>query len=163
MLVASGLKTMCPVHRYSKRGTHRLSHWCYGCALALLAILTRAEAVCAQTRVDLEVESVQVGSARLSKNEKVEITASVRNNGSEPAEKVFLQVDVKQDGKRIKAINAIPVLSHLPRLGVGQSIPISLGQLPSGSYESVVMVDPAHLIDETNETNNQRSIRFNVY
>ena len=136
------------------------SAWgCYFLGIAFLC--AGVEPLHAATRIDLEVESAQVRPYR--GDEKVEITVSVRNNGSEPAEGVFLQVDVKQDGKRVKAIKDIPVLSNLPRAGVGQSIPISLGQLNPGIYEGELFVDPDNHILETNETNNKRQVRFNVY
>jgi subtilase family serine protease len=140
----------------------RFSAWgCYFLGMAFLC--TGSGSVHASTRIDLEVDSAQMGPSRRSANERVEITASVRNNGSEPAENVFLMAEIKKDGKRVKAVKDIPVLAHLPRSGSGQSIPIPIGELPAGSYEAVIFVDPDNAISETDENNNEESIRFNIY
>lgn len=142
-----------------KQGGYFPAWGCHFLGMAFLCV--GAASVQAATRIDLEVESVQVRPYQ--GDERVEITAGVRNNGSEPATQVYLQLDVKQDGKRVDAIKDIPVLSHLPRSGVGRSIPISLGKMAPGSYDAVVKVDPENVISETNESNNERSVHFNVY
>jgi hypothetical protein len=122
-----------------------------------------AHGVChAQTRVDLQVEALQIQPSRPVSKQPVEITASIRNNGSEPAENFYLSLEIKRDGKRVRVIDNIPVLSRLPRSGSGLSIPVSVGKLSSGSYEAVATVDPDDTIKETNEVNNERSIRFQV-
>jgi hypothetical protein len=109
---------------------------------------------------DLQVESIHI-RPRMGEDEKVEFWASVRNNGSESATEVNLQLDVMQKKKRVKAIKDIPVLSRLPRSGTGQSIPVYI-LLKPGSYDAVIVVDPENKIEETNETNNQKTVSFTV-
>lgn len=116
----------------------------------------------AQTRIDLQVESLQIQPPRPVPVQPVEVTAIIRNNGSEPAVNFYLALEIKRDGKRVRLIDDIPVLSHLPRSGSGLSIPMSVGNLSAGSYEAVAIVDPNDTIKETNEANNERSIRFQV-
>lgn len=128
---------------------------------SLMAILVYSPSAWAQTRIDLEVVSIAVRLAR-AKNENVVITAIVRNNGTETAEQVDLKLDLLKNGKRYKSIEDIPVLSHLPRLGSGLSIPVSLDPLPSGKYEAVMKVDPKNKIHETEEKNNEKSIHFEI-
>lgn len=118
--------------------------------------------VAAQTRIDLAIDSAQVKTPRLSQNQNVEIVASIRNNGSEAAGNIYLEVEILKEGKRVKAIKAIPVLSHLPRAGIGQGLPISIGPLAPGSYAARVVVDPDNIIEETNEGNNEKTVSFNV-
>ncbi len=128
----------------------------------LMAILLYPSSAWARTRIDLEVESIEVQVPRGVKNENVVITAIVRNNGSETAEQADLKLDLLRNGKRYKSIQDIPVLSHLPRMGSGLSIPVSLGPLPAGHYEAVMKVDPENKIHETEENNNEKRIHFEI-
>lgn len=116
----------------------------------------------AQTRIDLSVDSAQVNVPRSSQNQKVEITASIRNNGSEAAADADLEVEVFRDGVRVRAFKNVPVLSRLPRNASGQGIPIPLGNLAPGYYEALVRVDPDNRIQETDEVNNVKKISFYV-
>ncbi len=116
----------------------------------------------AQTRVDLQVESLKTQPPRPEYGQPVEVTAAIRNNGSEPAENFFLSLEIRRGGKRVRVISNIPALGRLPRLGSGQAIPVSVGILPAGSYEIIAVVDPDDTIAETNEANNERSLQFQV-
>ena len=127
-----------------------------------MAILLYPSSAWARTRIDLEVESIDVQVPHGVENENVVITAIVRNNGSETAEQVDLKLDLSRDGKRYKSIQDIPVLSHLPQRGSGLSIPISLGPLPPGHYEVVMKADPENKIHETEERNNEKKVHFEI-
>ncbi len=115
-----------------------------------------------QSRIDLEIVSIQVQTPQLASQRNVAIVATIRNNGSQAVENVSLQVTLKQNGKTLKAIKNIPVLSRLPRLGSSQSLPITLGALEAGQYEIFAIVDPDNQFSETDEENNQRKVNFNV-
>lgn len=127
-----------------------------------IAFLITGGVCLAQTRIDLQVESMQIQPPRPVSGQPVEVTATIRNNGSESAENFYLSMEIKRDGRRVRMIDNIPVLSNLPRSGSGLSIPVSMGSLSAGGYEVVVIVDPSDRIKETNEVNNERSIRFQV-
>ncbi len=118
--------------------------------------------VWALTRVDLRVENVSVSTSGTGENQKVEIVPSIRNNGSEAAGNISIQADIKKDGKRVKAIKDIPMLSRLPHGGVGQGVPLSVPGLKPGSYQLTIKVDPDNKIPETNESNNEKTISFTI-
>ena len=116
----------------------------------------------AATRVDLQIESIQIQPPEPTTVKTVTVVASIRNNGSQAVENGTLSVTLKKDGKKIKTIEDVPVLSSLPRSGAGLSVPLSLGKLQPGDYETVVTVDPGNRIPETNENNNTAFKAFRV-
>ncbi len=121
------------------------------------------QAWAAPSRVDLQIESIHIQPARPTSADTVTAVASIRNNGSEAAEQFDVAMAVTAGGKKVKTIKELPALGRLPRSGSGLSIPLSLGKLPEGEYEVLATVDASGYIQETNEANNQRAKRFQVY
>ena len=115
------------------------------------------------TRVDLEIQSIQIQPARPTSETPMTAVAMIRNNGSEEASNFDVALSVRRGGKEIKAIESVPVLSHLPRLGTGLSVPVPVGKLLSGETEIVMIVDPQNRIQEADEGNNQKSVTFHVW
>src|SRR5690348_12657610 len=71
----------------------------------------------APSRVDLVIESVQVKPPHPAPRQPVNVSASIRNNGSEPAGDISVTATVLQNGEPVRTIEDVPVLSNLPRLG----------------------------------------------
>ena len=113
-------------------------------------------------RIDLEIESIQIQPPRPTSEDPITVVSMVRNNGSEFAQNFYVGVAIFQKGKLIKEIDQVPVLSRLPRMGAGLSVPIAIGKLPGGNYEAVVNVDPENQIRETDKKNNQLRKTFQV-
>ena len=117
----------------------------------------------AQTsRIDLEIESIQIQPPRPSSKQPVLVAARIRNNGSEPAENLFVSVTLRRGAERIRTIKDVPVLSHLPRMGSGLSESVEIGTLAPGSYEIEMKVYTADPALEPNMNNNSRTNSFQV-
>ena len=132
-----------------------------GCAF-FAGFAMMGTAIAAPTRIDLQIESVQLQPPSPAEGKTVTAVAAIRNNGSEPAENFYLSASILKGGKHLKTIQDVPVLSRLPRLGSGLSVPVSLGVLPAGEYQIVVTVDASNAIEETNEGNNSYTKNFRV-
>ena len=130
--------------------------------IGVFLIVAGAATVYAESRVDLEIESVQIHPARPSSETPILLAASIRNNGSESVGSFTISVSIRQNGKKVRTIRDVPVLSTLPRLGSGLSVPVQIGKLPGGDYEAIAIVDPADRIEETNENNNSQVKTFHV-
>ena len=113
-------------------------------------------------RIDLEVESIQIQPGRPHAGEPLTVLAVMRNNGSQSADSFDIAVRVHQGQTLVRAIEKVPVLSSLPRGGVGQSIPVQIGKLPEGDYQVTVEADPENNLTETTEENNARAENFHV-
>lgn len=129
---------------------------------AMLCFLFASTPAAAESWIDLQVESVKVNPVRSAQNQKVEIVTAVRNNGSRPAENIYLRIEIYEGKKRLKTIQEIPVVARLPRSGVSQALPVVIENLSAGSYRAVVTVDPEQQIVESNEDNNEREIDFTM-
>ena len=112
--------------------------------------------------IDLEVESIQIQPSGSKAEASVTAVAVVRNNGSQSAEPFDISISVRQNKKLVRAVQKIPVLSTLPRMGSGKSVPIEIGKLSEGDYEVTAVADPENKLKETNEGNNARSRNFHV-
>lgn len=112
--------------------------------------------------IDLEVESIQIQPSRPYTGDGVTVVAVIRNNGSQAAGAFEVSVSLRQNEKGIRTIQKIPVLSNLPRMGSGKSVPLEIGKLSEGDYEAAVTVDPENGLQETNEKNNVRTRGFHV-
>ena len=120
-------------------------------------------AVSAQSRIDLQVESVKIQPDRPQAGRPLIVIGMIRNNGSEPVRDFYTALTLMQKGKKIKTLLDIPVLSELPRAASGLSVPVQVGHLPEGQYEAIMTVDPRNHIEETDEANNVQSVFFQVY
>ena len=114
------------------------------------------------TSIDLEVESIQMQPSRPKAGEPAITVAVVRNNGSQSIGSFDVSVSVRQNKKWVRSIQKIPVLSTLPRMGAGKSIPVEIGKFSEGDYQVAVMADPENKLNETNEENNVRTQDFHV-
>ena len=112
--------------------------------------------------IDLEVESVQIQPPRPQAGQPISVAAVIHNNGSQSVVSFDISVTVRQNNKMIYSIHKIPVLSTLPRMGSGKSVPVDIGKFSAGDYEVVVQADPENHFNETNEQNNVRVQGFHV-
>ena len=140
-----------------------MKRWWIGGALCAVCCYPGAHCAFAEpSRIDLEVESIQIQPSRPYSEEPVIMAAVIRNNGSQTAGAFEIAVSVRRDKKQVRSIRKIPVLSTLPRMGSGKSIPVEIGKLPEGDYDVVVTVDPENKLEETHEENNIRIQGFHV-
>lgn len=116
----------------------------------------------ASARVDLQIDSIRLKPERPAAGKPVSVYAVVRNSGSEPVRNFYVSASILRNGKMLRTVEAVPVLSELPRSASGLSLPVELGVFEEGDYEVSMTVDSQDQIDETNEDNNARSISFRV-
>ncbi len=134
-----------------------------GVLLAVCLLVYAPFLFAATTRVDLEVESLQIQPPRPTTEIPTVAVATLRNNGSEPVKNFYVNASLKKGNRRMKTIEDVPVLSQFPRGGSGLSVPVELGKLEAGKYEVTMEVDSGDRIKETNEGNNRRAKRFEVW
>ncbi len=127
--------------------------------LTLAAVINVANAEV--SRIDLEIESIQLIPYTPNAQQPVQVVARIRNSGTEEANNVYVSYTLWKQGEKIKTVEDIPVLSHLPRMGSGLSEPVSIGMLVAGSYKIEMSVYLASK-KENNENNNTRAITFRV-
>lgn len=148
--------------RYLSMPNYRMLHrmWrCFGVAAAVFcACLPTALA-----SVDLQVESVRIQPFRPVSADKITVHAILKNSGSEPVSNFYVSVNLYQSGKLVKQIEDVPVLSELPRSGLGLSVPVEIGSFPEGEYKIEFYVDSRNQIIETSENNNVKSLALRVY
>ena len=131
--------------------------------LALIVmILTGATEAGRKTLIDLEVESIQIQPPQAYSNTEITVVAEIRNNGSESAEGLRIRLTLYQGHQTLKTIEEAPVLSRLPRSGIGQSLPVELGLLSPGEYEIEAEIGTVEVIVETNGENNRLRRKFTV-
>ena len=131
--------------------------------LGVMCVLTGAcPAFADYSSIDLEIESIQVQPPRPKAGIPLTLAAVIRNNGSQSAASFYIAVSVRKSEKLVRAIQQIPVLSTLPRMGSGKSVPVDIGNFPEGDYEVIVTVDPEKKVKETDEENNIRKASFHV-
>lgn len=128
----------------------------------LFGLLISAE-VSFASRVDLEVDHIQVQPPRLDTTSKIVVSPSIKNKGSEEAEQFNISLTLKQGKRVLKTIPNIPVIGKLPRNGSGISVPVEIGKLPEGEYEAIIVADSDNRISETNEKNNMQTKEFRVW
>ncbi|MBN1687750.1 MAG: hypothetical protein JW893_01475 [Candidatus Omnitrophica bacterium] len=126
---------------------------CFFIGLILLA----GNAIAQTSRIDLVLEDIHIQPSRPHTKANVTAVASIRNDGSETANELYIGVTVKKSDRVFRRIQDIPVLSRLPRSGSGFSLPINLGKYDEGNYIVEIEVDPDDLIKETDESNNKVS------
>ncbi len=129
------------------------------CAICFCLVLPQAFA----DFIDLEVESIQIQPPRARTEDSLTVVAVIRNNGSQSAESFDISLSVRQKGHLVRSILKIPVLSTLPRMGSGKSVPVEIGKLAEGDYEVLITADPEKKLKESNETNNTQSENFHVF
>lgn len=113
--------------------------------------------------VDLQVESVRVQPARPAASDTMTVYAILKNSGSEPVSNFYVSVNVYQSGKLLKQVEDIPVLSELPRSGIGLSVPVEIGDFPEGEYKIEFYADSRNQVMETSEGNNSKAVPLRVY
>ena len=113
--------------------------------------------------IDLQVESVRVQPARPTSVDQVTVYAILKNSGSEPVSNFYVSVNLYQSGKLLKQVEDIPVLSELPRSGIGLSVPVEIGKFPAGEYKVEVFVDSRNQIVESSDNNNSKAVTLRVY
>ena len=113
--------------------------------------------------IDLQVESVRIQPERPAASDRLTVYAIIKNSGSEPVSNFFVSVNVFLNGKLLKQIEDIPVLSELPRSGIGLSVPVEIGNFPEGEYKIEVWVDSRNQITESNDDNNSKTLQLHVF
>lgn len=113
--------------------------------------------------VDLQIESVRVQPERPVSSDRITVYAIIKNSGSEPVSNFYVSVNLFQNGKLLKQIEDIPVLSELPRSGVGLSVPVEIGIFSEGEYKIEVLADSRNQIAESTESNNSKAVSLRVY
>ena len=114
-------------------------------------------------RIDLEIETIQIQPDRPDTGTPVVVVAGIRNLGSEETADFSISVKVRRRDKIVKGFENVPVLSKLPRLGSGLSVPVDIGILEEGRYQIEVAVDPDQRVAESNEDNNRKVRSFRVW
>lgn len=131
--------------------------------LILGTVFIRTNDVLAEMWVDLEIDSIRIQPERPDSQEKITAVASIQNVGSEESDFFYVSAKLYAKGKLKRVAEEVPVLSRLPRLGSGLSVPLSLGKLAPGEYEVVMLADSRNSINERNEKNNEEKLTFRVY
>lgn len=117
----------------------------------------------ASASMDLQVESVRIQPARPAASDPMTVYAILKNSGSEPVFNFYVSVNIYQSGKLMKQVEDIPVLSELPRSGIGLSVPVEIGNFQEGEYKIEFFVDSRNQITETSEDNNSKAVPLRVY
>ncbi len=112
--------------------------------------------------MDLQIESVRVQPARPVSSDAMTVYAIIKNSGSQPVSNFYVAVNLFQSGKLLKQIEDIPVLSELPRSGIGLSLPVEIGHFSEGEYKVEVFADSRNQIIESNEDNNSKTVSLRV-
>ncbi len=92
----------------------------------VFCLFTWQYASTASASIDLTVESIQIQPDRPHVGYPVTVTAVVRNSGSYTVEGFEISVSIRQGKEPIRSISRIPVLSVLPRMGSGKSVPVEI-------------------------------------
>ncbi len=130
--------------------------------LALGALMLAGACVCLHAdleRVDVRVQSIRVQPGRPSADQPISVYALLRNAGSAQAGNIYITVEIRRGEEVVRKISDIPVLSELPRSGIGLSVPLSVGQLPEGDYRIRVWVTPS----EDEGENRGASVHLHVF
>ena len=143
------------------KGTIMKRLWMPALCSAMISLLPNS-VTAGPSRIDLEIESIQMQPLHPQAGEPVIVVAVVHNSGSQTVSSAGIGVSVRQGKQLVRAIQNIPVLSALPRMGSGKSLPIDIGNFAKGDYEVMVIADPENKIQEDNEANNTRIQGFHI-